>query len=446
MSQFNIANHRRRGWASVALLTALAGSAAFILIYHENGSKGIAVEPGCGGCQLPDGAKGGLIGRPGPTEDEWCVTQQKYEAYRLENPVISPMADCSPLGPPDDPAIRDDAIPTETTPIRTYRLSFHVFQNDDGSNAAASSADVQTAVDRLNTNYAPWKIAFTYESRFINSTKYRTLADSEESGMKRAYALSPTTKLNIYVVDTGGVCWGTFPWTSSALSKLGGVVMDDTWFGITTTLPSILSHEVGHCLGLWHTFHGVDEVTSCSGCYEQAGRSAADGDTKGDFCSDTNPTLRSATACSDPAGLDPCSGNPWVDTPYQNFMSYSNRCAVEFTPHQAGRMHAWTTQTLTGWLELPPPPNAPGTPTLSNSGGTVTITWADNSPDESGFEVQREKKAKGNSWGSQTTVATVGANVTSTTNAPGSGTFRYRVRSFNGNGPSAWSGWTQITL
>ena len=76
----------------------------------------------------------------------------------------------------------------------------------------------------------------------------------------------------------------------------------------------------------------------------------------------------------------------------------------------------------------------------------MTITWADNSPDESGFEVQREKKAKGNSWGSQTTVATVGANVTSTTNAPGPGTFRYRVRSFNGNGPSAWSGWTQITL
>ena len=31
-----------------------------------------------------------------------------------------------------------------------------------------------------------------------------------------------------------------------------------------------MSHEMGHCLGLWHTHHGVDEVSECGSCYERA--------------------------------------------------------------------------------------------------------------------------------------------------------------------------------
>jgi len=115
-------------------------------------------------------------------------------------------------------------------------------------------------------------------------------------------------------------------------------------------LPTILTHEVGHCLGLWHTFHGVDEVPQCGDCYEAAGRSPEQGDVTGDWCSDTNPTPTNANNCFDPAGTDPCSGNGWVATPYLNYMGYSHICPDEFTDQQAGRMHCWTSDILSGWL------------------------------------------------------------------------------------------------
>lgn len=263
--------------------------------------------------------------------------------------------------------------------------------------------------------------------------------------MKNSYNLSPATKLNVYVVDTGGVCWGVFPWMSNALTSTGGVVMHYYWFNAASPLPNVFSHEVGHNLGLYHVFHGYDEVTQCGPCYEPAGRSAEVGDTTGDFCSDTNATTRNQNNCADPTDTDPCNGLPYADTPYGNYMSYSNQCQFEFTSQQAGRMHAWSNEKLRGWMELPPPPAVPGTPTLSKSGTVITIVWADNSNNETGFEVQRERRTGGNKWGESTIVANVGADVTSTTNSPGTGTFRYRVRSYNGNGPSNWSAWASIT-
>ena len=48
--------------------------------------------------------------------------------------------------------------------------------------------------------------------------------------------------------------------------------------------------------------------------------------------------------------------------------------------------------------------------------------------------------------GLTTTVATVGANVTTHDDSPGNGRFRYRVRATNGAGNSSWSSWRAIRL
>lgn len=382
----------------------------------------------------------GLTGRR-PASD-WCVTQQRY-LDKLRDRGGDGGGErglgCPESGPCDDPLNRDAFIPTQDTPVKTYRLSFHVFCENNGGNCAGTQANVDAVVAMLNEDFAPWRIQFIYETNFINKTQYRYLAAWEEFGMKDAYAVSPATQLNVFVVNTGGGNWGTFPWDPDALTRQGGIVMNDTSFGL---VGFILTHEVGHCLGLYHTFHGTDEVPQCSECYEPAGRSAELGDVTGDWCSDTNASPRHDGRCYDPTETDPCSGNPWASIPYLNYMSYAYACTIEFTPQQAGRMHCWTEDVLSTWLDLPAPPAAPGTPTLTRiSGGQVRVAWTDNSNNEDGFRVQRETKL-GSNWINQFTI-NVGA-VTFWNDAPGRGTFRYRVQAYNEVGDSAWSAWRQI--
>jgi subtilisin family serine protease len=91
------------------------------------------------------------------------------------------------------------------------------------------------------------------------------------------------------------------------------------------------------------------------------------------------------------------------------------------------------------------PPAAPGTPSLTKfGGGQVRVSWSDNSNNEEGFHIERERKS-GPNW-IETVQITVGENVNTITDAPGSGQFRYRVRAFNAAGVSAWSAWKSIKI
>ncbi len=107
-----------------------------------------------------------------------------------------------------------------------------------------------------------------------------------------------------------------------------------------------------------------------------------------------------------------------------------------------------TTDTVTVVINAPagPPPAAPSNiSTTNNRDRTATVRWSDNSDNETGFEIERQKQNRNGTWNS-TTLLTVGANTTSLVDNSGTGTFRYRVRARNAAGDSAWTAYSQVTV
>ena len=91
------------------------------------------------------------------------------------------------------------------------------------------------------------------------------------------------------------------------------------------------------------------------------------------------------------------------------------------------------------------PPATPGRPNTSVSGGTVNLTWSDNSNNETGFEIRRQQRV-GRSWTNTTVIGATGANDNSFSDSPGNGRWRYSVRAINGAGTSSWSSWRTVRV
>ena len=180
-------------------------------------------------------------------------------------------------------------------------------------------------IDVLNAAFAGTGFSFTLtDIQRHKHNQWYTGCYGAEKRMKDAYAVDPANNLNIYTCQPRGGILG-FAYLPSSFdesdNRHGVVVLDESLPGGSAApynLGDTGTHEVGHYLGLDHTFAG-----GCNG--------------SGDNVADTPPEASSAFGC--PVGRDTCAGGG-LD-PIFNFMDYTDDdCMDEFTQGQADRMQA----------------------------------------------------------------------------------------------------------
>ncbi len=227
----------------------------------------------------------------------------------------------------------------------------HVIENQSGS-GHLSDAQVQSQIDILNedylalagTNGAPGtdiQVEFYLATvdpqgnptngitRHVNNNWYN------DNGNYQAQISWDTCRyLNIYtntasgylgyayIPNGGGVVCQDFDgcvinWTAFGRNAPGGPPYDQ---GRTAT------HEIGHYLGLFHTFDGG---CGTNNCYNT-----------GDLICDTNKEANAVFGC--PGNSNSCSSQD----PFHNYMDYTDDlCMWEFTPEQARRIRC----TIENW-------------------------------------------------------------------------------------------------
>jgi len=153
------------------------------------------------------------------------------------------------------------SIPSPLACSGPIAVAFHVLH--DGPTGLLTQATVDAQIQELNANFAASGYSFVLlQADFTNNPAWFNLTSGiNESALKAALAVNPAHTLNIYsCIPYGYLGFSYLPFSFPESSFQHGVFIDYRSVPGGSAYPYDLgrtaTHEIGHYLGLYHTFDG----------------------------------------------------------------------------------------------------------------------------------------------------------------------------------------------
>jgi len=271
----------------------------------------------------PDGASSARLAKGATVHDPNSVTTAR--AARMDAQLRGKLA---ALGF----SAHADTLPPGSVNVNTY---IHVITKNDGTGAPTKSMIVRQ-MNALNKAYsgvssprsAPTPFIFTLKSVSYTANSdwydwsYPGTDPADDHEAKAALHTGTYRDLNIYIANLGDGLLGYATYPGGKLVRDGLVMLNESMPGGSASpynKGDTATHEIGHWLGLFHTFQG--------GC-KPPGDRVVDTPAQDDGDNIFN-CIKAEDTCTHKDGVDPI----------HNFMNYGDDlCMDRFTAGQAQRM------------------------------------------------------------------------------------------------------------
>jgi len=181
---------------------------------------------------------------------------------------------------------QDKLVVTRANNNYVIRVFLHIIRMSNGT-GGQTLLEANTAFNILQSDYQPYGICFEllgideiHDDNTYNRTNFSLVDTNGDGKFDNFSPNSNSNAIDIYLFANDKLNFGLSAGIPASALVIGGKA-----YNTNLVTSHVLSHEVGHCLGLYHTFHGL--CNNEGGCAELVNGSNCT--TCGDFVCDTPP-------------------------------------------------------------------------------------------------------------------------------------------------------------